>query len=166
MTSPVYASLLDWLLITEDLCRTLLALQPLCMHWCKRMLCLNCQEAFDHLKKLLSTAPILAYPRFGPGVEFVLTTDESGVGLGAVQQEDGQLHPVVYASWLLDTSEKNYGISELEILGLVWAAHHFRPYIFGHCTWPWPLCLSPHCYRVHFLHGNWPGGHSQSKSLT
>ena len=60
----------------------------------------TCQEAFDHLKELLITAPILAYPRFGPRVEFVLETDASGVGLGAVlsqQQEDGQLHPVAYA---------------------------------------------------------------------
>ena len=96
-----------------------------------------CQEAFVRLKEILVTAPILAYPRFGPGVEFVLETDASGVGLGAVLsqlQEDGQLHPVAYASRSLDASEKNYGISELETLGLVWAARHFRPYILGHHT--------------------------------
>ena len=71
------------------------------------------------------------------GLDFMLETDASGVGLGAVlsqQQEDGQLHPVAYASRSLDTSEKNYGISELETLGLVWAACHFRLYILGHHT--------------------------------
>ena len=96
-----------------------------------------CAIAFQRLKEALITAPILAYSKFGPGVEFVLETDASGVGLGAVLsqlQDDGQLHPVAYASRSLDTSEKNYGISELETLGLVWAARHFRPYILGHHT--------------------------------
>ena len=96
-----------------------------------------CAMAFQQLKEALITAPILACPKFGPGVEFVLETDASGVGLGAVLsqlQDDGQLHPVAYASRSLDTSEKNYGISELETLGLVWAARHFRPYILGHHT--------------------------------
>ena len=28
--------------------------------------------------------------------------------------------------------EKNYGATELEALGVVWAAKHFRPYLYGH----------------------------------
>ena len=96
-----------------------------------------CEIAFHRLKKALITAPVLAYPKFGSGAEFVLETDASGVGLGAVLsqlQDDGQLHPVAYASQSLDASEKNYGILELETLGLVCAAHHFHPYILGHHT--------------------------------
>ena len=61
-----------------------------------------------------------------------------GVGLGAIlsqEQEDGTIHPVAYASRSLDKHERNYGISELETLGLVWAVRYFRPYILGHpCT--------------------------------
>ena len=98
----------------------------------------ECEDAFQKLKKLLVTAPVLAYPRFGAGQSFVLETDASGVGLGAIlsqEQEDGTIHPVAYASRSLDKHERNYGISELETLGLVWAVRYFRPYILGHpCT--------------------------------
>ena len=57
----------------------------------------ECQLAFDKLKDLLASPPVLAYPRFGLGVEFVLETDASGVDLGAVlsqEQVDGHLHPI------------------------------------------------------------------------
>ena len=46
-------------------------------------------------------------------------------------QPDGMLHPIAYASRSLDTSERNYGITELETLAVVWAA---RPYLLGHRT--------------------------------
>ena len=55
----------------------------------------------SRLKELLVSAPVLANPRFGLGVEFILETDASGIGLGAVlsqtQPTDGQLHPIAYA---------------------------------------------------------------------
>ena len=83
------------------------------------------------MKELLVSAPVLAYPRFGLGVEFILETDASGVSLGAVlfqTQDDEQLHPIAYASCLLDSSERNYGITELDTLAAVWAARYFCPY--------------------------------------
>ena len=42
------------------------------------------------------------------------------------------IHPIAYASRSLDKHERNYGISELETLGLVWAVRYFRPYLLGH----------------------------------
>ena len=92
-----------------------------------------CQNAFDSLKKLLTESPILAFPNFNR--EFLLETDASGNGLGAVlaqQQEDGQVRPIAYASRTLQGSEKNYGISEMEALAVVWATKHFRTYLYGH----------------------------------
>ena len=76
-----------------------------------------CETAFAELKCLLTAAPVLAYPRFGPDRSFVLETDASGIGLGAVLsqiQDDGVLHPIAYASSSLDKHERNYGISKLE----------------------------------------------------
>lgn len=95
----------------------------------------ECESAFQRLKELLVTAPILAYPRFGAGRSFVLETDASTTGLGAVlsqEQDDRCVHPIAYASRSLNKHERNYGISELETLGLVWAVRYFR---HGHpCT--------------------------------
>ena len=57
------------------------------------------------------------------------------VGIGAVlsqQQEDGLLHPIAYASRSLTSSERNYAITELETLAVVWAITHFIPYLYGH----------------------------------
>ncbi len=92
-----------------------------------------CQGAFLKLKDLLVTPPVLAYPDFNRG--FVLHTDASIQGLGAVleqEQDDGRLHPVAYASRSLSKAEKNYGITDLEALGVVWAVKHFRAYLYGH----------------------------------
>ena len=82
-----------------------------------------CHDVFEALKSLLVTAPILAYPCFGEGVEFVVETDASTSGLGAVlsqKQQDGRLHPIAYASRKLQPAEVNYRITELETLRIVW----------------------------------------------
>ena len=92
----------------------------------------NCQNSFEHLKCLLASPPVLAYPDFE--ATFILHTDASGDGLGAVleQDNDGQSHPLAYASRTLSKHEANYGVTELEELAIVWALRHFRAYLLGH----------------------------------
>ena len=90
-------------------------------------------NAFCKLKQLLISAPVLAFPDFARG--FVLETDASGVGLGAIlaqSHEDGTVHPIAYASRTLQLHEKNYATTELEALGIVWAIKHFHHYLYGH----------------------------------
>ena len=56
-------------------------------------------EAFNTLKEKCVNTPVLAFPDFKK--PFLLETDASGKGLGAVlsqKQEDGRYHPVAYAS--------------------------------------------------------------------
>lgn len=94
-----------------------------------------CERAFQQLKNSLVSSPVLAYPCFNSSDPLVLETDASVRGLGAVLsqcQEDEKVHPIAYASRSLNVHEKNYGITELETLGLVWAARLFRPYLLDH----------------------------------
>ena len=92
-----------------------------------------CEVLFTKLKDLLTTAPELAFPDFRN--PFILETDASGTGLGAVlaqKQEDGSVRPVAYASRSLLRHKGNYGITKLDGLSVVWAAKHLRPYLYGH----------------------------------
>ena len=93
----------------------------------------ECQSAFERLKELLVTSPILAYPNFQR--DFLLETDASHQGLGAVLsqvQSDNRSHPIAYASRGLTPAEKNYGITDLETLAVVWSISHFHYYLYGH----------------------------------
>ena len=44
------------------------------------------------------------------------------------------MHPIAFASRALAPAEKNYGITDLETLGVVWAISHFHYYLYGHCV--------------------------------
>jgi len=88
------------------------------------------QEAFEHLKNCLISAPILIYPDFKR--KFLLFTDGSYVGLGAVltQLDDQNRERVVaYASRSLNNAERNYAPTELECLAAIWGMEHFRSYL-------------------------------------
>ena len=64
----------------------------------------------------------------------MLETDASIQGLGVVLsqvQDYGKLHPVAYTSQALNPSEKNYSVTELETLAIVWAVTHFHSYLYG-----------------------------------
>ena len=90
----------------------------------------ECQAVFKELKHLLTSSPVLVYPDFGKPFTFEM----SGGGLGAVLsqcQSDNSVRPIAYVSRLLQPHE-NYSITELEGLCMVWAAKHFRLYLYGH----------------------------------
>lgn len=89
-------------------------------------------SCFNDCKQLLTSDPILKYPDFNG--KFILETDASDFALGAVLSqkfEDGKEHPVAYASRTLNQAECNYSATEKELLAIVWATKHFRPYIYG-----------------------------------
>ena len=80
------------------------------------------QKALNFLKERLTDAPILQYPDFQK--PFIVLTDASGTGLGAVLSQlddDGNERVIAYASRALTAAEKNYGITDLECLPVVWA---------------------------------------------
>lgn len=90
------------------------------------------QEAFDTLKKQMCSEPVLVLPDFTR--DFILTTDASGTGLGAILSQknaDGDEQVIAYASRTLNKAELSYSTTEKECLAVVWGAEYFRPYLFG-----------------------------------
>ena len=92
----------------------------------------ECEEAFKTLKNKLTTAPVLAYPEFG--ALFILDTDASDVGLGAVlsQVQQGKERVIGFAAKSLSKAERNYSTTRKELLAMVWGMEHFEPYLWGH----------------------------------
>ena len=91
----------------------------------------SCQRAFDELKGRLLTAPILSYPI--PEENFILDTDASGEGIGAVlsQVQDGAERVVAYASRKLSKPERNYCVTRRELLAVVVHLKKFKQYLYG-----------------------------------
>lgn len=90
----------------------------------------DCQTSFETLKTKFMNPPILDYPDFNQANKFVLHTDASGYAIGAVlSNKNGR--PVAYASRALNKAENNYSTIEKELLAVVWAIKHFRPYLYG-----------------------------------
>lgn len=90
----------------------------------------ECQSAFDAVKTLLCSAPVLSAPNFSR--PFKLEVDASEVGAGAVLiQEDvtGIDHPVCYFSRKFTKSQRHYSTIEKEALALLLALQHFEIYL-------------------------------------
>lgn len=90
----------------------------------------NCKKAFDLLKKSLTTSPVLQYPDFSKNNLFTVQTDASGYAIGAVLSNKNG-NPIAFASRSLNKAEKLYPTIEKELLAIVWAVKHFRPYLYG-----------------------------------
>ena len=92
----------------------------------------ECEQAFKKLKYILTTEPVLKAPDYS--VPFVVQTDASDCGIGAVLSqtgEDGKEHPIAYASRKLQSREKHYATIEKECLAIVWALKYFYRYLYG-----------------------------------
>jgi hypothetical protein len=89
------------------------------------------QNSFELLKTALTSTPFLQYPNFEE--PFIVTTDASGYAIGAIlgQGKLGADKPIAYASRTLNKAEINYPTVEKELLAIVWACKHFRPYLLG-----------------------------------
>ncbi|CAN6301690.1 unnamed protein product, partial [Urochloa humidicola] len=83
------------------------------------------EQAFQLLKKALTPAPVLALPDFNS--TFIIETDASDKGIGAVLQQNG--HPIAFVSKAL--GPKNQGLStyEKESLAILMAVDHWRAYL-------------------------------------
>jgi hypothetical protein len=86
-----------------------------------------CDEAFKHLKKLLTTSPVLAQP--DTTKPFDVYCDASGTGLGSVFMQEGRV--ISYSSRQLRRHEEHYPTHDLELAVVVMALRTWRRYLLG-----------------------------------
>ncbi|HYN44763.1 MAG TPA: RNase H-like domain-containing protein, partial [Candidatus Limnocylindrales bacterium] len=87
------------------------------------------QQEVDDIKAALTSQPVMAYPDWGK--KFILTTDASLKGLGAIlsqEYENGE-RVIAYASRALAPGERKWGITELEALAVMWGTEQFKVYL-------------------------------------
>ena len=75
----------------------------------------RCEEAFQELKRRLTSAPILIVPDRGQG--YIVYCDASRAGLGCVLMQSGRV--VAYGSRQLKNHEQNYPTHDMELAAVV-----------------------------------------------
>jgi hypothetical protein len=87
----------------------------------------KCDEAFHTLRKLLTTAPVLAQP--DNTQPFDVYCDASGTGLGCVLMQNHRV--IAYASRALRNHEQNYPTHDLELAAVIHALKIWRHHLMG-----------------------------------
>ncbi|CAM4560033.1 unnamed protein product [Caretta caretta] len=92
----------------------------------------ECQKAFNQLKATFMSDPVLRAPDFDK--PFLVTTDASERGVGAVLMQEGpnqEFHPVMFLSKKLSERESHSSVSEKECYAIVYALEKLSPYVWG-----------------------------------
>lgn len=91
----------------------------------------DCELAFESLKEKLTGSSVLAYPSMDRNDMYILDTDASDFGIGAVlsQKQNGQEKVVAYASQKLNCAQRNYCATYRELLAVVTFVKTFRVYL-------------------------------------
>ena len=87
----------------------------------------RCEEAFQELKRRLTSAPVLIVLDRGQG--YTVYCDASRAGLGCVLMQSGRV--VAYGSCQLKNHEQNYPTHDMELAAVVFALKIWRHYLYG-----------------------------------
>ena len=87
----------------------------------------KCEEGFNKLKELLTTAPILKIADLDK--DFIVCTNACNEGLGGVLTQEG--HAIAYESRKLKTHENNYATYDLELDAIIHALKMWRRHLIG-----------------------------------
>ena len=87
----------------------------------------RCEEAFQELKRRLTSAPILIVSDRGQG--YTVYCDASRAGLGCVLMQSRRV--IAYGSRQLKNHEQNYPTHDMEFTAVVFALKIWRHYLYG-----------------------------------
>ena len=90
------------------------------------------QQAFDKIRKSIADDAVLKYPDFGK--PFTIATDSSKFAVGCCISQfdkDGNLRPVAFAGRKLSKAERNYSVTDQELVGIKFALIKFEHYVIG-----------------------------------
>ena len=90
----------------------------------------QCQEAFEKIKNILMSSPVLVAPDFNKPFKIQVDASDTGCG-GVLLQEsvDGIDQPVAYFSKKFNRHQVNYSTIEKETLALILVLKHFDVYV-------------------------------------
>ena len=91
----------------------------------------QCTRAFNCLKELLASNPVLATPDHSRPFSLQIDASSRGVGSVLLQQNEntGVWHPISYFSYKLKDHQRSYSVVELETLALVLSLERFKCYL-------------------------------------
>ncbi|RVW58968.1 Retrovirus-related Pol polyprotein from transposon 17.6 [Vitis vinifera] len=91
----------------------------------------RCQQIFEELKLLLTTAPIVRAPNWQLPFEVMCDANDFAIGAVLWQREDGKTYVIYYVSKMLNEAQRNYTTTEKELLAIVFALDKFYAYLVG-----------------------------------
>ena len=117
----------------------------------------TCQDAFDKLKSALMNPPVMAHPT-DDGL-YILDTDACADSIGSVLsqiQTDGTERVIAYGSKTLSKTEKNYCVTDRELLAIRYFTEYYRCYLLGrkflvrsdHQALKWLLSMKDPRHRI------------------
>ena len=116
----------DYSMVASPLTRLTSSTVPFC--WSD-----EANEAFNQLKHLFTTAPVLVQP--DTSKQFIVEVDASDTGVGAVLSQRGgsgeRLHPCAFYSRRLSPTERNYDVGNRELLAVKLALEEWRHWLEG-----------------------------------
>ncbi|XP_073137485.1 uncharacterized protein [Henckelia pumila] len=89
----------------------------------------TCLQAFEFLREILVTAPVLTSPDWDLPFEVMCNASDLAVGVVLGQRIDKVFRTIYYASKTLNEAQLNYATTEKELLAVVFALDKFHSYL-------------------------------------